>query len=88
MIQHQLFTKVAITLKLEALFVQNLTLRKSIVSFMFTQFIELIKLTLINHDAKWYGALIVGAASRGTQTSEYPVVESKGDMGMEGFAGV
>jgi len=50
--QYQLFTKAAITLKLEALFVQNLTLRISTVGFVFVQFIELIRLTLINRDAK------------------------------------
>jgi len=68
--QYQLFTKAAITLKLEALFVRNLTLRISTVGFVFVQFIELIRLTLINRDAKQYGALIVSVASRGTQTSE------------------
>jgi len=44
--------KAAITLKPEAIFVQNLTLRKSIAGFKFVQFIELIKLTLINRDAQ------------------------------------
>ena len=65
LMQHQLFMKGAITLKLETLFAQNLTLRKSIVSFMLVEFMELIKLKLIDRDAKHYGVLIVGIASRG-----------------------
>ena len=80
MVQRRLFTKAAITLKLEALFVQNLTLRISTVGFVFVQFIELIRLTLINRDAKQYGALIVGVASRGTQTSEDPAVETRAKL--------
>ena len=53
-VQRRLFTKAAITLKLEALFVQNLTLKKYIISFKFAQFIELI----LTHNSTGWGVII------------------------------
>jgi len=53
--QHQPSAKIleaAITLKPVALFTQNLALRKSIASFRFIQFLELIRPTLTERDAK------------------------------------